>query len=343
MAWPNTPLTTYVPNSTPAIKAADLNAFQSAINGISAGSTSIAGAVLDGVGGVGPVVRAATSALLRAQAGDGAARSLVDYLGFRTGPVLEIYDNFLGWNNGGGPGGWAVNKTANTAVDRNGTIQGTNLIGLWPTGALRLELNASRTNTDTIGIYTPFLYNGSDSGVTSYLINQCVHVFEWAFCFHGVLTSTDSYMGLISSVAPGNPITAAAVMRAALRYAPGAKSDTHLVLVTNSSSGADSVVDTGITPTANTIYKCRLEVHRSGTPFGAIVRLFVGTLGGTSTLVSSTTNLPIVNSLGADAAWEAWTQSTASVASRSGLELGYWKGLMMPLGSLAAGALTSDV
>lgn len=34
MAWPSTPLTTYVANSTPAIKAADLNAMQTGTNGI---------------------------------------------------------------------------------------------------------------------------------------------------------------------------------------------------------------------------------------------------------------------------------------------------------------------
>lgn len=34
MAWPSTPLTTYVANFTPAIKALDLNSFQSGINGI---------------------------------------------------------------------------------------------------------------------------------------------------------------------------------------------------------------------------------------------------------------------------------------------------------------------
>jgi hypothetical protein len=34
VAWPASPLRTYVANSTPTIKAADLNAFQSGINGI---------------------------------------------------------------------------------------------------------------------------------------------------------------------------------------------------------------------------------------------------------------------------------------------------------------------
>lgn len=51
MAWPLTPLTTYLPGQLPAIKAADLNAFQNAINRGFAGTYSTAGLVLDGVGG----------------------------------------------------------------------------------------------------------------------------------------------------------------------------------------------------------------------------------------------------------------------------------------------------
>src|SRR5690349_3399956 len=51
MAWPLTPLTTYLPGSLPAIKAADLNAIQSAINRGFLGTYSYAGIVVDGVGG----------------------------------------------------------------------------------------------------------------------------------------------------------------------------------------------------------------------------------------------------------------------------------------------------
>lgn len=52
MAWPSTPLTSYVANSTPTIKAADLNAFQSGINGIINGTYSLAAAVIDATGGL---------------------------------------------------------------------------------------------------------------------------------------------------------------------------------------------------------------------------------------------------------------------------------------------------
>lgn len=51
MAWPTTPLTTYLPGSLPAIKSADLNSIQSAINRGFLGTYSYAGLVLDGAGG----------------------------------------------------------------------------------------------------------------------------------------------------------------------------------------------------------------------------------------------------------------------------------------------------
>jgi len=51
MAWPLTPLTTYLQSSLPAIKAFDLNAVQDAITRILRGTYSLAGLVLDGTGG----------------------------------------------------------------------------------------------------------------------------------------------------------------------------------------------------------------------------------------------------------------------------------------------------
>lgn len=51
MAWPNTPLTTYLAGMTPYIKAADLNAFQVAINGLVNGTLSVKSIVADGTGG----------------------------------------------------------------------------------------------------------------------------------------------------------------------------------------------------------------------------------------------------------------------------------------------------
>lgn len=51
MAWPATPLTTYISGTTPWIKAADMNAIQSGVNGIINGGYSLKGATIDGTGG----------------------------------------------------------------------------------------------------------------------------------------------------------------------------------------------------------------------------------------------------------------------------------------------------
>lgn len=51
MAWPLSPLTSYVGTTTPYIKATDLNSFQSAINGVFNGTLSLKSVVVDGTGG----------------------------------------------------------------------------------------------------------------------------------------------------------------------------------------------------------------------------------------------------------------------------------------------------
>lgn len=51
MAWPLTPLTSYVAGTTPAIKAADLNAMQATTNQQIAGTVTVAALVCDGTGG----------------------------------------------------------------------------------------------------------------------------------------------------------------------------------------------------------------------------------------------------------------------------------------------------
>ena len=51
MAWPSSPLTSYLAGSTPYIKAADMNSLQSGINGIINATYSLKAAVIDGTGG----------------------------------------------------------------------------------------------------------------------------------------------------------------------------------------------------------------------------------------------------------------------------------------------------
>jgi hypothetical protein len=53
MAWPKSPLTAYIANNVPVIKADDLNAFQDWINALTNNTVSILGLGIDGVGGLG--------------------------------------------------------------------------------------------------------------------------------------------------------------------------------------------------------------------------------------------------------------------------------------------------
>jgi hypothetical protein len=122
-----------------------------------------------------------------------------------------------------------------------------------------------------------------------------------------------------------------------LRFAPGDKADTQLMLVTGDGT-ADNAVSTGITPAANTIYRCRLEIHRSGTPFGAVCRLFVNGI-----LTTSTNHLPIFTAAPVPCWWTNYAASRATVTTTAQLELSHMKAFALPLGSLPAGALTSDV
>jgi hypothetical protein len=343
MTLPLSRNTTYVPGSTPTIKAGDLNALQDFLAGLYTNTYSIAGAVIGGLGGVLLGAREATRALLRTQATDGTARSLTDYLGFRTGPVIEIVDPLFAWISTVGaksgfaqptPLGWQLTSTANTATARYSMTP----YATWPMGgALALTLNSSRTATDFCRADSAYFYNTYDNGSPSSIGNTNVTVVEWAFAFGNVLTSMDYWMGFTTYASGGDPITSASTFRAGLRFAPGDKADTQLMLVTGDGT-ADNAVSTGITPSANTIYRCRLEIHRSGTPFGAVCRLFVN---GAST--TSTMRLPIFTAAPVPCWWTNYAASRAAVPTAAQLELSHMKAFALPFGSLPAGALTSDV
>lgn len=137
MAWPVSLLTTYIPNSLPAIKAADLMAIQSAINRGFLGTYSFAGLVLDGAGGKDAVpVPGGINA---------------------SGPIVA-----------GGPitvGGAALGRTAPTPTPQRGTLYGDSLIfafGFFYANAqLVYGMNiASCAHTGT-GTFVVTLVNGS--------------------------------------------------------------------------------------------------------------------------------------------------------------------------------------
>lgn len=73
MAWPNSPLTAYVANSVPAIKAADLNAMQAQEVAVSTGTISLAAVVVDGTGGATVTGRAGTAKVSASDSTSGAS------------------------------------------------------------------------------------------------------------------------------------------------------------------------------------------------------------------------------------------------------------------------------
>ena len=87
MAWPLTPLTTYVAGRAPAFKAFDLNSLQNAINRIVGATYSLAALVVDGTGGAIVSAVAGTtqvSATLTETAVPGTARAVgLDCVGTR--------------------------------------------------------------------------------------------------------------------------------------------------------------------------------------------------------------------------------------------------------------------
>jgi hypothetical protein len=340
MAMPLSPNTTYVPGGPPAIKARDLNDFQTYICGLYNGVYSVAGQIVDGTGGAGPVARAATTALFRAEDGAGGARGIVDYLGFRTGPVIEVVDNFLGVQQKsgaqsaayvGGNGGWYTTGTTNSSSGYGGNLPYAG------GGAQKLTLSSSRTNSDYVGLYNLSPYNGLTGAASPYdVLDNSVTVFEWAFAFDSVYSNANLFMGLVagSTLATGPASPTAGIVQAGIRYSL-LGGDTSLVFISGN-SGVVADPPTLITlPAANTLMRCRYEIHRSGTPFGAVARLFInGSLFSTTTMPTASTSTPCV--------FQFVLVSTGT-GSAINMYLQYWKMFATPFGKLTAGALTSDV
>lgn len=291
------------------------------------GLVSVAGLVVDGTG-TATKTRSTTSALLRFEASDGTARSLVDYLGFRAGPVWEISDKFASFSSSvttpqGAPG-WTFISTTNTDLSycgRTGGLAAAN----WVAGALRLNLNASRTNTDGITLASKPFFNLNNTA--SDISRKCVTVVEFSFAFRNTVAATggDYYLGLSNS--GSNQLATTTPRVGGIRWAPSFRSDTTLQF--DSSDGTnESVVDTGIIPAPNVIYRCRIEAHGADTPLGQVSRLFVN-----GALVSKTSNLPWGG--GVDGFFSAYLSSNATNTTQTGLELGNYRAFTMPYGALA--------
>jgi hypothetical protein len=145
MAWPSTPLTTYSAGNPPAIQAADLNAFQSAINGIINGTYSLRGVVVDGTGGS-VVVPLAGAALVAA------------LLTGTTAPTTAYASATLGI--GTVCSGWA-RITGAGALLRGFNVESTARTGGSPTGDYTLTFRNKRTDADNVCAWVTVVGTGT--------------------------------------------------------------------------------------------------------------------------------------------------------------------------------------
>ena len=187
--------------------------------------------------------------MLRAEDGAGHARGLVDYLGFRTGPVIEIADNFMGCQQKsgaqtgafvGGNGGWYTTGTTNSSSG-----YGANL-GYQGGGAEVLSLSGSRTSSDSIGLFNLAVYNALTTALAPFSgLDGTVTVFEWAFTFGAAYTNANLFMGIATGSALNTGFTLpVSGVQAGVRYSLSG-GDTSLNLVAGTASTVANV-PTGI-------------------------------------------------------------------------------------------------
>lgn len=148
MAWPNTPLTTYVGGTTPWISAVDLNALQSGINGIINGTYSVKSLVADGTGGsvVAPV------------AGSGIVSAAFAALG-PANPSIPLG----GWGKGGVPLGWGYIRADGVVLRGYNVLSATR----FSIGSYRVVFNATPANTTlSCALVTPITIFGQTGYAT---------------------------------------------------------------------------------------------------------------------------------------------------------------------------------
>lgn len=141
MAWPLTPLTTYLAGLPPAIKAFDLNAIQATINSIVGGVLSLKALVLDGTGGLVVAPPAGTGVCT----GTVSSTTFPSPLSYPAGGVLA---------RGTLPLGWAV--VASTGVLWNGynVFSGPGVVRTG-VGVYEITFNAEPSTASVCAIVTP--------------------------------------------------------------------------------------------------------------------------------------------------------------------------------------------
>jgi hypothetical protein len=289
MAWPFTPTTTYLASSTPAIKASDLNNFQSAINTVynTIFPTQAAPSVY-------------TPQLLLKDTG-GNVRGIVDHNGLFTNGNVAVFEEC--WVNGGVP----LLSTPGAHIP---------ISSAYPRWYCYLDAAANGGLTDYFGganyplNAAQIITNGTAPGSTALYSNCSVSiptftglssVQEWDAGLNpnatgGSGSGNIAYMGLDGTGGSSNLGNSTSYIRFEGSYAG------NWICAALGASGGRQTVNTGISvPTQNDpITRFRLEYHGSTSPIGilngAATALFFinGSLVGTLTS-AGTPKLPTGN------------------------------------------------
>jgi hypothetical protein len=288
MAWPITPLTSYVPGTPPAIKSSDLDDFQQAINWAYLGWYTFRALKMDGAGGVdvsGAPPTDGTLDMISPSAGElnprlvtrdanGNARFIIDHNGLPTGAQRsELRQDWFGLVSCG-PGVASFNMNAEWVAVTSANAQIVSTPGAADPGhaiaANGLLINPGTGAGNFAEIGNPICLIRAVPGF--------VMVLEWIFKVRGQADNVSWYAGWNDANAgvdptdtTGNPVLARVIKRSA---------DTNWQLQI-ASAGAASYFDSGVAPGATSTppyQRFRLEYHGSSTPFGAAA--LEGTLAG---------------------------------------------------------------
>jgi hypothetical protein len=257
MAWPLTPLTTYIANSVPAIKAADLNGIQSAINQLYTGQNTIAKLAIDGMGNNGSILNNDDAQLFITKSAEGIYKPLI-IAAVSTGSTRFVVDHngYISDQN--------IVKYSTDFIQQTGLL---NADGYVP-GAdpLFFKLYGGAGTGSVLGFTAnynssalelkPGTVNGDYS--SAFVFNFCkpknatLAVLEWdMYLSHVGTNSVDICCGLFDATDP-----TATVSRAFFRKQ---STDTNWQVYSGSSGGV-TTSDTGVAPTVGVPQKFRIEL-----------------------------------------------------------------------------------
>lgn len=320
-----------------------------------------------GTSGAGVVAKAASSALSpalvtqqasttnigaqqRAMRSDNYPGATVDYLGFRSGWVVEerMFGQMANQSGAGTTrsGIWRVDTTTNASAGWQAALVGG---GAWAGGSLHNTCNSSRTNADSSVFTSPYFYNATHDLVTfdpKGIFDTQIWVAELVFAITGGTAgaappaSVDYFIGWTSASIPSTPWSASSVSVAGIRFKQSSADGAWLAFTGDGTTQSTGALTTVPAMTIDTRHRLRIELHRANSPYGNCMRILLD-----GVLTTRTTNFPVVNGLGGDLAFQVGVWSTATVVSIGELTYSQVRinGYIGDDGPLVAGPTTSDV